>query len=314
MRIPRPRTRAGRYIPPVTVVLLVNPKSGRGRAVALGRRHQRALAAAGVDVKVLRVPVDVHGDPDARFDVTRFKGAEAMVVVGGDGTLTRVAATLARTSTPVYHVPVGNENLFARTFGMSRDPEALVVAVRRRDVAETDLAWMGDHPFLIMASFGPDAGVVHRLHGLRTKAIGHFAYTQPMIEELMTGKLPRVSIEIDGERIVDNRPGWTIIANARAYAVRADPARHASVFSGKLDVVFMPCSNQFKASSWFVRSRLGWHMRDRDLVYRSGRSIRVVHEEGTPAPQVDGEAVIRPNPSPTTVFRVDAAAIAVLRP
>lgn len=301
------------YSRPLSVVLLVNPKSGRGIAGALADRLERALVAEGVSVKRLAAcPPGAEGGVEP-VDPARFRGAGALVVVGGDGTLNRTAEMAVRTATPVYHIPVGNENLFARQFGMTRSPEALLTAVRRKDVVRTDLARVNGRPFLIMASIGPDAGVVHRLASMRTKAIGHLAYLQPTLEELGKPAIARVSIEVDGERVVDSVRGWTIVANAPEYACRANPARHANALSGRLDVVFMPCYTAGEASWWIARSRLGWHLRDRKLVYRTGREIVVRHHSGRLAMQVDGEAMETPVGGELR-FRVEAGALPVLRP
>ncbi len=297
----------------MSVVLLVNPKSGRGIAGPLADRLERALVGEGVPVKRLAACPPGAEEGFEPVEPSRFRGAGALVVVGGDGTLNRTAEMAVRTGTPVYHIPVGNENLFARQFGMTRSAEMLLTAVQRKDVVRTDLARVNGGAFLIMASIGPDAGVVQRLASMRTKAIGHLAYLQPTLEELAKPAIARVSIEVDGERVVDGVRGWAIIANAPEYACRANPARYAHAMTGRLDVVFMPCYTAGEASWWLVRSRLGWHLRDRKLVYRTGSEIVVRHHSGRLAMQVDGEA------AETAVggelrFGVEAGALPVLRP
>ena len=301
----------------MAVVLLVNPKSGRGLGVKLATRFERSLRTAGVSCKRLDVPVGDF-EASAAFDSDRFAGAEALVVIGGDGTLSRAAVPAARTHTPVYHVPVGNENLFAREFGMTRDPQALAVALRRRDVVDTDMAHLdlGGEPttFLIMASTGPDAGVVHRLDAGRGKAIGHLAYVGPSLAEFALPAVPRVTIEVDGERVVSAVRGWTVVANARPYGVGVDFARHASPLSGRLDVVFMPCRTSAEAAWWMARGRIGWHLRDKRLVYRSGRTVRVVPEGGRCPWQIDGEAVGGRRDRLVAELSVEPGGLRVLRP
>lgn len=300
----------------MAVVLLVNPKSGRGIGVKLADRIERRLNADGFSCKRFAAIHGIDADAGEHFDPTRFDAAEALVVIGGDGTLSRIADLAANTKTPVYHIPVGNENLFAREFGMTRSAGALSVALQRRDIADTDLAWAefaARERFLIMASCGPDAGVVRRLADQRTKAIGHLAYTTPVIKELAAPSIPRLTIEVDGERIVDARKGWLVVANARPYGMHADFGRHASVFSGKLDAVFMPCITSAEASWWMVRARLAWHVRDRKLVYRSGRAITVTCENGRFVWQTDGEA-IDVGESASVRLGIDPGVLPVLRP
>ncbi|QKK09344.1 MAG: hypothetical protein HND58_15050 [Planctomycetota bacterium] len=54
-----------------------------------------------------------------------------MVAVGGDGTVYHALPQLLRSKTPVYHAPAGNENLFAREFGMTANPATLLGALKR---------------------------------------------------------------------------------------------------------------------------------------------------------------------------------------
>lgn len=297
--------------------MLVNPKSGRGRAVRLADRFEAVLASEGFGVKRLAAIRGVDAEAGEPFDPARFAGADALVVFGGDGTLSRVAGLASQTETPVYHVPVGNENLFARQFGMSRDPGALAVALRRRDVALTDLAGAtqgeAEFRFLIMASAGPDAGVVHRLADQRTKAIGHAAYAQPVVDELVRPSIPRLTIDVDGQRIVSDVTGWVVVANARPYGTGVDFARHASSVSAKLDVLFMPCTTSAQATSWILRARVGWHLRDKRLVYRSGTSIAVTVHGKKSVWQADGEALPM-NGAREIRLGVQPRALPVIRP
>ncbi|MEM7754400.1 MAG: diacylglycerol kinase family protein [Planctomycetota bacterium] len=308
----------------MSVVLLVNPKSGRGLGLKLADRFERAIRTEGFACKRLAAIHGVDAEAGEPFRPERFAGADALVVIGGDGTISRVAHLTVRTRTPVYHVPVGNENLFARQFDMGRDPAALRVALRRRDIADTDLATLDTvatkEPFLMMASCGPDAGVVHRLTRGRTKAIGHLAYTGPTLAELARPTIPRLTVEVDGVCIVEGVRGWAVIGNGREYGMGVDIARHASVFSGKLDAVFMPCQTAAEASWWMARAKLGWHLRDRRIVYATGRRVVVRRMGGIARWQIDGEAVLcAPSARPVSaveraVAEVQPGVLPVLRP
>lgn len=300
------------------VVLLVNPKSGRGIGVRLADRFEHALRADGWGTTRLAAIHGIDAEAGEGFRPERFAGADALAVIGGDGTLSRIAALAAQTATPVYHVPVGNENLFARQFGMTRSAHAFAVAMRRRDVVATDLASLDldglATPFLIMASVGPDAGVVHRLAAGREKAIGHLAYTGPALAEFALPAIPRLTLEVDGRRVVNAVRGWAVVANARPYGVGVDFARHAHPLSGRLDVVFMPCANALQAAWWMARARIGWHLRDKRLVYRTGRRVRVIAEGGRSPWQVDGETVGERQGGLDATLVTRPGALPVLRP
>ena len=100
--------------PPQRPVLLVNPRSGDGRAARAGlaeRAHER-----GIDVIVVRPDDDLAtlvADAVAR-------GADALGVAGGDGSLAVVAAAALAHGLPFICVPAGTRNHFALDLGLDR--------------------------------------------------------------------------------------------------------------------------------------------------------------------------------------------------
>ena len=127
------------------VVVLRNSFAGRGRGRAKADRLLTALREAGHDPVVLDV---------RRADGTSFndeldealRGAAALIIAGGDGTLHHSAPAAMRAGVPVYHFPLGTENLFARQFRMNALPRGVLVARpprarhdRHRDLRRTRL-------------------------------------------------------------------------------------------------------------------------------------------------------------------------------
>jgi diacylglycerol kinase family enzyme len=215
-------------------------------------------------------------------------------VAGGDGSVLRAAPAAIAAGVPVYHIPCGNENLFAREFRMDSSVQTLRRALDRRAVQKVDVGRVagpeGDGgPFLIMCSLGPDASVIHRLDRVRTRALGHLAYMGPVLQELMAPSFPRLRVRVDGREVVDGR-GILLVGNSRQYALRMDPAVRASMSDGLLDVVFLPCEGRAGALAWGLRCRLGRQSAHSKLVYVQGREIEIEPAEGEAVYQVDGEA------------------------
>lgn len=259
-------------------LFVVNGRSGRGRAARHAARFERALWAAG------------HRVSRAAEGSLELAGVDLVVFFGGDGSLQHAAEAVIRAGVPVYHVPSGNENLFARQFGMTRDPGRLVGAMARWNIARIDVGRCGDTPFLIMCSVGPDAGVIHRLAAARRRALGHAAYVGPVLRELISPRLGAVEVVADGRTIVEESRGLVVVANASPYGLGIDPASRASPTDGVLDVVFFPCRSRVRMVAWLVGSRLGAHVLDRELVYERASSVRVRANGSAIVSQLDGEA------------------------
>jgi len=274
------------------------------------------------------LPVDRS---DARTFGQRFWAAlsqvDALVVAGGDGTVHHALPSILNTGVPIYHLPLGTENLFARQFGMTLDSAKLAGALAMPILTAIDVAHVSvehDKPnvpewnrrFCIMASIGPDASVVRRLAAVRNGPISHARYARPILAELRAPWLPRMDVWVDGQQIVQAQRGMLVIANSRHYAVRIDPARNAMVDDGLLDAVFMPARTGIEIGLWLARARTRTHLasdgRAEGAVEVRGSSIRVELDDASPACQMDGEHVPVPSPLAMTV-RVEPRVLRVLR-
>ncbi|HTZ43333.1 MAG TPA: diacylglycerol kinase family protein [Jatrophihabitans sp.] len=136
-------------------VLLVNPKSGGGKAERYGlvdRCRQR-----GIEPIVLGPGSDLAGlvaDAIAR-------GADLVGMAGGDGSQALVASVASRHGVPVVVVPAGTRNHFALDLGLDRDDVAGALDAYTDGVERTiDLAEVNGRVFVNNASMGAYARVV----------------------------------------------------------------------------------------------------------------------------------------------------------
>ncbi|MFO0832407.1 MAG: diacylglycerol kinase family protein [Phycisphaerales bacterium] len=274
-------------------LIISNAHSGRGHAGRVVGRAVEELRRSGIAPALL--PVD-RGNPAAfrgRFD-RALRDASAVILAGGDGTVHYALPVVAGSGVPVYHLPLGTENLFSREFGSCTDPARLVRALRGGRARAVDLGGAspqaGGPPtlFALMCSVGPDAGVIRRLHAARTGAISHLSYVRPMVEELTRPSLPVLSVEVDGRALVHRERGMVVVANSRHYGARFNPAADAVVDDGLLDVVFFPAGSGPAAMLWLLRSLLGVHTSHPACVTARARSVLVTGDGPLPH-QLDGE-------------------------
>jgi diacylglycerol kinase family enzyme len=134
--------------------LLVNPRSGGGKAGRLG------LAAAARDRGVRVHELAPDEDAGALARQAAAAGADALGAAGGDGTLGPVAAVAVASGLPFVCVPAGTRNHFASDLGLARaDPlgalDAFAGGARRVDVGV-----VGGRVFLNNVSLGAYADLV----------------------------------------------------------------------------------------------------------------------------------------------------------
>ena len=96
-------------------VLLVNPRSGDGRAARVG------LAAAARDRGIAVVELQPGADLASVARAAVDAGADALGMAGGDGSQAVVAAAAAAAGLPYACIPAGTRNHFALDLGVDRD-------------------------------------------------------------------------------------------------------------------------------------------------------------------------------------------------
>jgi diacylglycerol kinase family enzyme len=134
--------------------LLVNPRSGNGKAARVGLVE--AAQARGVRVHVLAE----GDDPGALARRAVAEGADAVGVAGGDGSLGLVAVVAVAAEVPFVCVPSGTRNHFAGDLGLDRaDPLAALEAFAGPE-RRVDVGMVGDRMFLNNVSLGAYADLV----------------------------------------------------------------------------------------------------------------------------------------------------------
>ena len=266
------------------IVVIFNPISGAGRASTGGRHVADRLSALGYEVAT--IPTQLESP--SQWLNPALHGAALLLIAGGDGAVRMAAPSASRTGTPIYHLPFGTENLFAREFGMDASEATLRGALDRFEVRRVDMGIANGRTFLLMASVGFDAEVVHHLAERRGNSISHFSYVAPILSQLRRWRPPVLKIIVDGVSINPDGSGFVVVANSRQYGWRLNPAGRASMSDGLLDVAFFPTRSRRGLVGWAIRCRLQRHLDHARLIYRTGQNVTITCE--SPARyQIDGD-------------------------
>jgi diacylglycerol kinase (ATP) len=216
---------------PRGVVIGFNPASGSGDRRSKVERVAGLLADRGLDVQLTteigratELAVAGHQDGSLR----------AFVAVGGDGTV-RTMTELLPTGLPIAIYPLGTENLLARHLGIDRSESAVVEAVVGGEERWLDAGLANGQLFLVMASCGFDADVVHRTHGRRKGHIQRWNYLLPAFESIWNYPYAPLHVSVDdGQQLRPAR--WAFVFNVPRYAMNLPIAPDADPQDGLLDV------------------------------------------------------------------------------
>jgi len=143
------------------LMLLINPSAS---SVDWKSRMAANSALVG-DHDVTTVETTKRDDATGLARQAAADSFDAVVVLGGDGTLNETANGLAGTSTALAALPGGSTNVFARTIGMApkvtRAAPQLQAALGRADALRTfGLGTVNGRHFLFHLGIGYDAEVV----------------------------------------------------------------------------------------------------------------------------------------------------------
>src|SRR4051794_25013488 len=177
--------------------IVLNPSAGRGRAARILPDVRRVFERIGISTVFETMS---RGDEERVTLAALKSGFRTIVVVGGDGTCSRVvSALLAQDKTCVLAVvPVGTGNDFAKSLGVvGCGPAQVAGLVERQQSARIDVGIADGHYFVNSCGFGFDASVLEATESVRYLK-GDAVYVWAALAQLFTYRGQTVSFPGDG--------------------------------------------------------------------------------------------------------------------
>jgi diacylglycerol kinase (ATP) len=218
------------------VGILFNPVSGTGRGSSFASSISVYLLSRGLEVRSRESSRKYQEDDLKSF----FEEVDAMVIVGGDGTIRPLLPLLASTGVPVVLFPAGNESLIAKKFQVSTLIPDLYERLERGRCEDHYFAYMNDLPFFLMAGIGLDSEVVRYFDRMRNRGSSDFLYLLAFVRATCLWKVPEFTLESPVCRYLPDRLiiSSCIVANSSMYARRFLPSAEASSQSPELLIRF----------------------------------------------------------------------------
>ena len=143
--------------------VLLNREGGTLKTMdvdAFGQQAQALLAESGHVVAVHIVSSD---ELEARVDqIIGDAVIDAIIVGGGDGTVSFVASKVWQAKKHLAVLPAGTMNLFARSIGMSLDLDLAIAQIANGFRSKVDVATANRNPFLHQFALGIQPRVVQQ--------------------------------------------------------------------------------------------------------------------------------------------------------
>jgi diacylglycerol kinase family enzyme len=271
--------------------LIFNPRAGRilRSSGNLIQRTEAAMRATGHTVTLAPTTGPRTAGMIARAQIAR--GADLIVVAGGDGTINEVLEGMIGSSVPMAILPAGTANVLAMELKLGSDPVKAAARIgewvgRTVSVGRIELQGQETRHFLLMAGIGLDAHVVYHVKGGLKARTGKFAYWVAGWS-LLGKKLPQFEVEADG---VKRQCAFALISKVRNYGGDFEIARDVTLLDQEFEVVLFEGKTSASFVPYFAGMAFGrlagmrgvTVMRARELKIRGGGDAAVYV-------QIDGE-------------------------
>jgi len=195
-----------------SVLIMANPTSGGYNARFL-QEVQARLEQHGckAEIRLTR-----HAGEIGEVCADPGLSVQTLVVAGGDGSINEALTGFQSLSNPpqLAVIPFGTANVLALELALPRNARAIADMIRRQKTRQLHYGLANGHPFVLMASAGFDAEVVHAVPLSLKRRLGKLAYVITAIRTGLGRKGTPLTITLDGVEITGK---FAVASNARHY-------------------------------------------------------------------------------------------------
>jgi YegS/Rv2252/BmrU family lipid kinase len=270
------------------ILFIVNPNSGTSKKESMEFAVARWVNKDKFEADVQYTQYAGH----ATEIVYQYRHLyDAIVAVGGDGTVNEVAKALVNSETALYIVPTGSGNGLARHLHI---PVGIRPALMRLNEVETtviDTCTLNDTPFFCTSGMGFDAEVAHRFS--LAKSRGLLTYLATSFNTFFTYEPQKYEIVVDGQ-VLHRQLHVLTCANAGQYGNDAYISPVADIEDGHVDLCMIkPIRSVISAITLSLRLfSYTMHQSSRMELIKA-KSI-IIKREKSDWVHIDGEPVAMP--------------------
>lgn len=267
-------------------LLIVNPISGTSNKTEMVDHLQQRLSLLGMEPEVRYTTCRGNATQLARHAIEH--GYEAVVTVGGDGTINETAAALCGSEVTLGIIPAGSGNGLARHLGIPVDVDGAIDVIARRHAVAIDYGTMNGQPFFCTFGIGFDAAVSHRF--ARQRRRGPLSYIKSAIDEFVQFHPSTYTISANG-KVLTEKAFLVACCNTSQYGNNAYIAPEASITDGLLDFTIVHAGNPMSTALVGVDLFTGFINRN-TLIETFRAPSAVIYSSSPSEAHIDGEPIV----------------------
>ncbi len=267
------------------VLFLINPISGVGRKNVVEKIVKDELDVDAIEYDIVYTQYHGHANELA---LSAANNVDAVVAVGGDGTVNEVGSGLVHSNTALAIIPTGSGNGLARHLEIPLKIKQAVSILNSFNCMMIDVMQINDHYSLNVAGIGFDAFISMKFSQVKNR--GPLQYMRLITKEFAGYKSESYRLTIDGHLI--ERDAFLIsFANSSQWGNNVHIAPGAQIDDGLIDVCMVADFPKYEGPALLI-SLLDQSIDKNkyDEIIRA-RKIHIRHESPLLG-HVDGEPLI----------------------
>jgi diacylglycerol kinase family enzyme len=223
------------------------------------------------------------------------RGASALGMAGGDGSLGAIAAVAHERDLPFVCVPFGTRNHFARDAGLDQDDPISALQAFSGQERRVDIGAVGEHFFLNNVSLGLYASFVH--DPSRQTRNRMLALVRMAPAALGRSRTPlELSFDIEGRR--ETRSALIVLVANNGYELEslAELGERQSLDSGLLHAYVVEAGSRRALLALLAQVAVGRATSAESLVERTASTFRLEASRPSVHAAIDGEPVLLDSP------------------
>lgn len=234
------------------ILFIINPISGVGKKNTIPPLIEKHLPSAQFTWKIRYTEKRNHGAEIAAAEKNNY---DAIIAVGGDGSVNEIGSALIDSSCALGIVPCGSGNGIARHLKIPLNLQKAVQRIALFSDIRIDTGLVNETPFIGTCGFGFDAHIAHKfdLFGKR----GFLSYAKLVIREYSHYKPPIFKITKGGAAF-EKKAMLCSVANSSQFGNGFTISPHSDIQDGLFEMVFLDRFNWIKtpiiAGKFFSKS------------------------------------------------------------
>ena len=211
--------------------IIINPISGTGKQAKAEKAINTWLNSTLFDSEIMFA--QQKGDFILLAKEAAEKSYDAVIIVGGDGSINEAAQVLIGTRTALGIIPIGSGNGFARHLNIPMSLELAVKKINQFNTKQIDTVNINGHKFVSISGLGFDAHIAQKFS--LAKKRGLWNYAKISILEFFRYSEKEYNLKLDEDPI--NRKAFMVVfANANQFGNNFIISPEAKINDGLLDI------------------------------------------------------------------------------